>query len=261
MVGGKVVRPNSWPWLVELLINGTDHYCGGSLLGPSWVLTTAHCFWKYKSPADWDVAVGEHNTTEYEGYEERIGVEAIYVHPGFILGADDNPGDYDIALVRLKRPAVFHKRVHSVCLPGEDSRPEIGKGCFVVGWGKQSENSSTYSEVPREVEVPLVSHEVCNSNASYGGKINRHFLCAGYPQGLRDGCYGDSGGPLVCENKDNVMTLTGLVSWGEGCARPRKYGVYSDVQRLLPFIQSTMQGAPRGLSSFACLFSSFLRLF
>ena len=242
IIGGNEARPNSWPWQVDLLVNGTNHMCGGSLIDPSWIVTSGHCFYMYDKPSQWQVRVGEHNESKYEGFEEMIDIENITIHPGFILGSADYTGDYDIAIIKLKRPAVFHKRVHSICLPTIETNFPAGKSCFTTGWGKQQENATVYSEVLREVAVDLVSKEVCNSNISYGGSINERYLCAGFQAGGKDACSGDSGGPLACQKEDGSFVLTGVVSWGEGCARANKYGVYLDVRYMLPFIENTLYG-------------------
>uniref|UniRef100_A0A3B4FLN3 Serine protease 56 n=1 Tax=Pundamilia nyererei TaxID=303518 RepID=A0A3B4FLN3_9CICH len=43
IVGGSPAPPGSWPWLVNLQLDGAL-MCGGVLVDSSWVVTAAHCF-------------------------------------------------------------------------------------------------------------------------------------------------------------------------------------------------------------------------
>lgn len=63
-------------------------------------------------------------------------------------------------------------------------------------------------------------------------------ICAGLAEGGRDACQGDSGGPFMCLNPRNPSQwyLAGVVSHGEGCARPNEPGVYTRVSRHLAWI-------------------------
>ena len=182
--------------------------------------------------------MGEHNVTKFEGYEEKIRVDKIIVHPKFVRGSKNSTGDFEVALIKLSRPAVFHERVHSVCLPDKNENLTAGQQCYVTGWGAANESGSN-SKVLMEVAVDVISTDVCNT--TYGGIISERYICAGVPFGGVDSCHGDSGGPLVCQGGDGDFFLAGIVGWGSVCARPNKPGVYLDVRQILPFINNTIE--------------------
>lgn len=82
------------------------------------------------------------------------------------------------------------------------------------------------------MSIPVVSDADCR--ASYGiSEISDHMLCAGLEEGGKDACQGDSGGPFVCDG-----LLHGLTSWGNGCARPTYYGVWTEVAYFSDWVAS-----------------------
>lgn len=82
-----------------------------------------------------------------------------------------------------------------VCLPESVQDPSHGQKCWTTGWGTTASGGSQ-PDVLHEVEVPAVSHAICNR--AYNGKIDKTMICAGLKQGGKDACQGDSGGPFVC---------------------------------------------------------------
>ena len=70
--------------------------------------------------------------------------------------------------------------------------------------------------------MPITTDAYC-ANA-YSNFDASTMVCAGYPQGGVDTCQGDSGGPLFAGGR-----VVGATSFGEGCARPDKPGVYARV--------------------------------
>ena len=84
---------------------------------------------------------------------------------------------------------------------------------------------------------------MCNSKKSYDGIIHQRYLCAGVPEGGKDGCTYDSGGPLMCaRSDDDPWYLVGMMVWGDGCARKDKYGVYTNVTQVMTMIRNTVKG-------------------
>ena len=42
IVDGTETETHEFPWVASLQVNG-EHFCGGTLVAPNWVLTAAHC--------------------------------------------------------------------------------------------------------------------------------------------------------------------------------------------------------------------------
>ena len=61
-------------------------------------------------------------------------------------------------------------------------------------------------------------------------------FCAGDLEGQTDACQGDSGGPAVAQVQGRA-TLFGITSWGYGCGRRNKPGVYTKVRNYVKWIQ------------------------
>ncbi|XP_048583062.1 proclotting enzyme isoform X3 [Nematostella vectensis] len=242
IVGGIESAKGAWPWQAALFLNGTHHRCGGSVIKSQWVVTAAHCFSKHSSrnPRHWQVRLGEHSFHKNDRTEKILKVAQIKIHPRYIPGNNSHPGDYDIALVRLSRSVKLGRHVSPICTPDNFKFFKPGKRCVIAGWGKTAWNGSA-SPVLREAWVDLVSLHTCNSNLSYAGKIGKRFICAGYREGGIDACAYDSGGPLMCPGDDNRWLLAGIVSWGEKCAMPYKYGVYTNVNEFMPWIRGSLK--------------------
>ena len=133
---------------------------------------------------------------------------------------------------------------YQICFPESSGLSPAGDlRCYAVGWGN-TEDKLEYKR-PRalkQLRVNVIPHDKCNSNISYDGSVPDTYFCAGFPEGLNDTCYGDSGGPLQCQNGDDTWSVRGIVSWGIGCARPNKFGVYSNVSKYMPFLNKVMSG-------------------
>ena len=232
IVGGTDAGAADNPFQVGLLNrtvtdNAAAQFCGGSLIRANVVVTAAHCS-DFITANQVQVLTG---TRRLDGTGTRRDVVSIAIHPSWNSSTFDN----DVAVWRLATSATG---IPLATLATEDG--PVGGNLLATGWGALSQGGGFPIDLQR-VEVPLVTRTNCNDANSYNGAITDSMLCAGLDAGGRDSCQGDSGGPLT-RGADNGV-LTGITSWGIGCAQANFFGVYTRVSRneIRGFIENTLR--------------------
>jgi secreted trypsin-like serine protease len=237
IVGGTEAAPGAYPWQASLEVSwiadpSSAHFCGGSIYSARWIVTAAHCL-KNLHPQDIHVVVGTNVLTPGV---KRINAQQLIVHKQY----NAKTSDYDIGLIELRDPITLSATAKPIALldPAKESQIlSTGRELWVTGWGATTEGGDVVQKL-REVSVPFVTRDVCNDPLSYNHQITDNMICAGLAAGGRDSCQGDSGGPLVVDPKTPNFTQVGIVSWGEGCAQPGKYGVYTRASQFAGWVSA-----------------------
>lgn len=238
------VQPGDYPWHTAIyqLIPVKQYICGGTLVGQSVVITSAHCVTiPGQSVArmidDLVLQVGKHLLNTKSDFEQEYGLSSIIVHGSFSSDKHDN----DIALLITKQPVQYSKFVQPACLPTFSLIREQMVGT-IVGWGFTEK--ATVSNALKAASAPFVSRSAClTSNPdAFSSSLTNEMFCAGYRNGT-NACNGDSGGGLF-RNIRGSWYLLGITSFtaakrqNENLCSSTDYTAFIDVVKYKKWIRS-----------------------
>ena len=251
IVNGHRAAPHSVPWQVELFRDRTyapetnphNHYCGGALIAPDWVLTAGHCM----DVADLKVRLG---TQDLALPGEVYAIDRTYVHPGFVLTGQNHDHRNDLALLHITRaPKAANTRDIATIPLLEAGSPKPlmpNDPVSVTGWGStlaRTDRQDIYAlaSALQQAELNINPPQDCDHRAMLyasrnAWKLGDNLVCASgvNDQGLPiDTCQGDSGGPLVRSRNfgphPNDPVLVAIVTFGIGCGYADHPGYYTKV--------------------------------
>jgi trypsin len=214
VVGGTTA--GSYPFMASVQ-SGGSHFCGGSVISATWVLTAAHCV-PDGSAAGLTVRVGSNNNTSGGTV---IPVVEVKVHP------DYKDGYNDAALLHLANAVPSNVTPITLATLANDNLEAAGTPVTVAGWGDITPVTQGLlaPTTMKEAQLNVVSDADCGEGAE-GSVAALTTVCASAL--LKDSCQGDSGGPLFWKSGSQRIQI-GIVSHGFLCAIPEFPGAYSEV--------------------------------
>ncbi|EDV44065.1 uncharacterized protein Dana_GF16221 [Drosophila ananassae] len=202
ITNGNEATEGQVPYIVgvSLNANGNWWWCGGSIIGHTWILTAAHC------TVEANEAILYYGATNYNqpSLRHTVGRENFITYPEY------RGGDHDISLIRT--PHVdFYSLINKIELTSLDDRYNSFENSWAqaAGWGAIYDGSNVVEDL-RVVDLRVISVSECQA---YYGTITAtdNVICVAAPDG-KSTCQGDSGGPLVSQDGNKLIGVTSFGS-------------------------------------------------
>ncbi|ETN60713.1 HzC4 chymotrypsinogen [Anopheles darlingi] len=212
ILNGVEAGPTDIPFIVGVLVTfpSRTYFCGGTLISPRHILSSASCVDGYRTIT---VMLGAYDMTLVQDF---ITVSSVVIHPDYSSFFESN----DLSILTLSRPARLTDRVQVAQLP---SRLYVGHSfnnyeATIAGWGQTGSN--TGEPVPVRRLLYFRTRVITNTSClvSFPLYLRSSNVCTSTDNGAA--CVGDEGGPVtVTENGQTFLIGVHSYSFSLGCQR------------------------------------------
>ena len=244
MLGGQPSRPGQWKFAVQihnLDCAGqlrTDCTCNGAIIGDRWVVTAGHCVRTNRRNKNVMVIAGDIAAKRFDPdhplynqqnnkhlHRVEVRPKEIIQHPFF----DNEPRNYDVALIFLESQITVNDHIEAASLPVPGQNPEIkaGDDCVVMGWGF----SNMRGDTPVDISY-FLKHALLRVSEVQ----DRHIMFYGMRRDQAHLIVGDSGSPLFCGDIDDRGKLFGVLKGGK---LAQNYARYMRLEKFRGWIHLT----------------------
>jgi secreted trypsin-like serine protease len=193
IVGGENAIDYSWPMVVSIRwLDVNQHWCGGTIVSNSYILTAAHCLVGYISNPPIDVTIAAGVTNREDPRQIRRSVDQIFIYPNY-TGVKDGYR-HDIALMHVNKsftvdenPFLTKTCIHRVDPPILNNQYiKNGTDLVVIGWGTNKFGATYSPEILQQAEVYAIDNEHPACAASMNDSETQ--FCAGLLEGGKGEC-------------------------------------------------------------------------
>lgn len=215
----------------DALASGSEVYCSGVLVAPNAFLTAAHCVYGLEGGGPLRITFAADVTAP----ASSIATTAVIVDPRYALTKGRS---FDLAIVKVAPASTAGIAPVPMAAVNEldalASSGALRAASFVnVGYGANATRTGrpTFSYA----DLKLVSRSPFKSlnQRELGLQMNINAT------GQGGDCYGDSGGPKLLE-KNGVLTVYAIVSWGDMACRSTSWNWRIDTPDAQAFIQNAI---------------------
>lgn len=230
IINGAEVKKFQYPWMASLQAN-KHHFCGGTLLNPTTLLTASHC--SYLSVYTLRVQVHRHNKDGSRLKERGFKFKVLNMfNVTNAIGAWTN----DLAIWKIKQIGFSIGRLPVGMIELDDGNNPNQMDFKILGWGRDVVNATKPQQKLQVAPVLKIRNELCEkfypfisvNETCTIGKVNQN------------GGPGDSGGPLFYEKPNGKIVLAGVISRSP-IENPAFPGIYARIAPHLKWIQSHLQ--------------------